>query len=122
MEKTQKNAKKYKEYTMPSGEIRKVQGYEPFALNILVKEFTEDQIITTRKDVPRIQYTDTTGKKRFHFPDISIPHLKKLIEVKSKWTFNLKTGNIQEKKKGAEALGHIYEIWCFNAKGQIVVV
>ena len=32
MERTQKNAKKYKEFKMPSGEIRKVQGYDPFAL------------------------------------------------------------------------------------------
>ena len=32
-----RNAKKFKEYIMPSGEIRKVQGYEPFALELIEK-------------------------------------------------------------------------------------
>jgi hypothetical protein len=39
-EKTQKNSKKYKEYIMPSGEVRKVQGYEPFALRDLLHLFS----------------------------------------------------------------------------------
>jgi len=39
---------------MPSGDIRKVQGYEPFALDILVKKYKEDDIKTDRKDIPRI--------------------------------------------------------------------
>jgi len=39
-EKSQKNAKKYKEFTMPSGIIIKVQGYEPFALADLLHLLT----------------------------------------------------------------------------------
>ena len=116
MERTQKNAKKYKEFKMPSGDIRKVQGYEPFALADLIKIYTEGQIKTDRKDVPRIQY-DIDEKKRYHFPDIFIPHENKLIEVKSTWTVTCKSDNIQLKKKACEEQGFLYEIWCYDKKG-----
>jgi hypothetical protein len=115
-ERAQKNAKKFKSYKMPSGAIRKVQGYEPFALDTLLKTYTEDQIKTDRKDVPRIQYEDG-GKQKCYFPDIFIPHENKLIEVKSTWTYKCKTDNIQKKAEACKAQGYNYEIWCYNAKG-----
>lgn len=118
-ERTQKNAKKYKEYTMPSGAVCKVQGYEPFALKELIKIYSEQQIKTDRKDVPRIQY-EVDGKNKYHFPDIFIPHENKLIEVKSTWTLKCKTDNIKLKKKACEEQGFLYEIWCFDRKGNRV--
>lgn len=121
MERTQKNAKKYKEFKMPSGEIRNVQGYEPFALTDLLKVYTEDQIKTGRKEIPRIQY-EVDGKKRYHFPDIFIPHENKIIEVKSTWTYKCETDNIQLKKKAAEEQGFLYEIWCYDGNGLKVPV
>jgi hypothetical protein len=115
-EKAQKNAFMFKIYKMPSGTERLVQGYEPFALNDLLKIYTEDQLKTDRKDVPRIQY-EVNGKKLYHFPDIFIPHENKLVEVKSTWTYSCKTDNIQLKKKACEEQGYDYEIWCFDGKG-----
>jgi hypothetical protein len=106
---------------MPSGEIRKVQGYEPFALKELVKIYEEDQIKTDRKDVPCIQY-EFDKKKKYHFPDIFIPHENKIIEVKSTWTYKCKNDNIQLKKKASEEQKFIYEIWCFDKKGKRVEV
>lgn len=120
-EQTQKNAKKYKSFEMPSGAVRKVQGYEPFALNILIKIYEEEQIKTDRKDVPRVQY-EVDGKNKYHFPDIFIPHENKLIEVKSTWTLKCKADNIQLKKKACEEQGFLYEIWCFDDKGNRVEV
>ena len=111
MERTQKNAKKYKEFKMPSGNIRMVMGYEPFAITDLLKIYTEDQIRTDRKDIPRIQY-EVDGKKKYYFPDIFIPHQNKIIEVKSTWTYKCKTDNVLLKKKACEGQGYIYEIWC----------
>lgn len=120
MEKTQKNAKKYKEFKFPSGSIRKVQGYEPFALQeLLVAGYIEDQILTERKDVPRITY-EVDGKKRYYFPDIFIPHENKIIEVKSTWTYKCKTDNIELKKKATLNTGYAYEIWCYAKKGKRV--
>ena len=120
-ERAQKNAKKYKSFEMPSGAVRKVQGYEPFALKILVKIYQEERIKTDRKDVPRVQY-EVYGKKKYHFPDIFIPHENKLIEVKSTWTLECKTDNIKLKKKACEEQGFLYEIWCFDRKGNRVEV
>ncbi len=106
---------------MPSGAVRKVQGYEPFALKELIKIYSEEQIKTDRKDVPRVQY-EVDRKKRYHFPDIFIPHENKLVEVKSTWTLKCKSDNIQLKKKACEEQGFLYEIWCFNPKGKRIEV
>lgn len=116
MLKAQANAKKYKKYTMPSGEVRNVQGYEPFALRELLKIYDEGQIKTDRKEIPRIKYT-INEKERYYFPDIYIPHDKKIIEVKSTWTYKCKNDNIISKKEATEALGYLYEMWIFDAKG-----
>jgi len=115
--KSQKNAKKFKEYIMPSGNMRKVQGYEPFALDILIQIYTEEQLKTNRKEVPRIKYI-VNEKDKYYFPDIYIPDENKIIEVKSMWTFNLHKEIVNLKKEACISQGYIYEIWCFNHKGE----
>ena len=120
MEKIQRNSKKYKEFTMPSGAVRRVQGYEPFALTELLKAgYTEEQIKTDRADVPRISY-EADGKQRVYFPDIWIPHENLIIEVKSTWTASCKTDNIGLKEAATKAAGFNYELWCYDGKGEKV--
>jgi hypothetical protein len=119
-EKIQKNAKKYKEYTMPSGINRKVQGYEPFALNELIKIYKETDIITDRKTIPRITY-NINDKKRYYFPDIYIPSQNKIIEVKSTWTYKSKQDNIEEKANATRLAGYDYEIWIYDNKGNKII-
>lgn len=120
-EKTQKNAKKYKEYTMPSGKIRKVQGYEPLALDYLIKYYDENDIKSDRKDVPRIPYI-VEEKKHYYFPDIYIPSENKIIEVKSTWTYKCKLDNIPHKEKATKDAGYNYEIWVYNKKGEKIPI
>jgi hypothetical protein len=120
-EKAEKNAKKFKEYKMPSGTIRKVQGYEPFALDTLLKTYTEEQIKTDRKEVPRVSY-EVDGKKKYYFPDIFIPHENKLIEVKSCWTIKIEPEKIKAKEDACKEQGYEFEIWCYNGKGVRVSV
>ncbi len=122
-EKSQTNMKKFKNYTMPSGDVRRVQGYEPFALDYLLKTYSEDQIITDRRKIPRISYkTSEEEKQRYYFPDIYIPHENKIIEVKSTWTIKLNPEIIDYKKKATQNAGYNYEIWCFNEKGERVMI
>jgi hypothetical protein len=121
MEKIQKNAKKYKDYKFPSGTIRNVQGYEPFALDELIKSYTEEQIKTDRKDVPRIEYK-VNEKKKYYFPDIYIPHENYIIEVKSTWTYKCKTDSIKEKAEACKSQGYKYEIWIFDGKGNKTII
>jgi hypothetical protein len=120
MLKAQANAKKYKKYTMPSGEIRNVQGYEPYALTELLKVYSEEQIKTDRKDIPRIKYL-SGEKERYYFPDMYIPDDKKIIEVKSVWTYKCKNDNIILKKEATEKLGYLYEMWIFDGNGKRVL-
>jgi hypothetical protein len=116
MEKAQKNALKYKIYKFPNGITRKVQGYEPLALNELVKVYTEEQLKTDRKDVPRVEYM-INDKKHFYFPDIWIPHENKLIEVKSTWTIKMKPETIMAKANSCKDKGYCFEIWVYDGKG-----
>ena len=118
-ERIQKNAMKHKDYKMPSGEIRKVQGFEPYALDELLKTYTEDQIKTGRQNIPRIEYHDGV-KKRYYFPDIYIPHENKIIEVKSTWTYKCTTDNIELKGKACIDSGYAFDIWIYGNGGKRV--
>jgi hypothetical protein len=116
-EKSQKKGLRFKEYLMPSGEMRKVQGYEPFALNMLLKEFAESDIITSRKEVPRINYTTSDNVEHYYFPDIWIKSINKLIEVKSTWTYQLHKETNALKWEASKKAGYMIECWAFDAKG-----
>lgn len=104
------------------GKIIKCQGYEPFALNDLIKNnIEENAIITGSKNVPTIWYNDENAKKHRHYVDIFIPSQNKCIEVKSTWTINHIHSNIFLKQKAGKKLGYNYEIWIYDKKGNKIV-
>lgn len=107
---------------MPSGAIRLVQGYEPFALDILTVLYTEDDIITGRKEVPEIWYHSPDGKKRRYFVDIFVPSCNLMIEVKSKWTYErqLLINNI--KRKACREQGYDFVFWMFDHSRKLTVI
>ena len=74
-----------KSYTLPSGDIINVQGYEDHFLDFVFsnKLLAESEI--QNKDL-RIPYTDTTGKLRHYYPDFYIPKFDLIIEIKSAYT------------------------------------
>lgn len=119
MENNIKSSYYLKEYKLPSGNIIKIQGYEHFALDELLKKenFNETEIITGSANVPEIWYNDNNGKKHRHFVDIFIPSLNKCIEVKSTWTFETQKNIIFLKQNAAKELGYLYEIWIYNGIG-----
>jgi hypothetical protein len=113
--KSQKNGLRYKTYITPGGEIRKVQGYEPRALDILFKthKLAESDVITDRGAVPRISY-NSNNKLHYYFPDIYIPSQNKLIEVKSSWTVKLHSATNCLKWNASVASGYVCEVWVFD--------
>ena len=119
-ERTSKTSYSRKDYTFPSGKIISVQGYEPYALNELVKIFNENEIKTGTINVPEIWYDSYEGIKHRHFVDIFIPSKNKCIEVKSTWTAKKKKDNIFKKQQSGKELGFTYEIWIYNSKGEKV--
>ena len=122
MEKQIKNSYYLKEYTLPSGKTIKIQGYEHFALDELIKKenIYEEEIITGCKNVPTIWYNDSNNKKRRHFVDIFMPNKNKCIEVKSTWTFTTQKEVVFLKQNAAKELGYLYEIWVYDNKGNKV--
>jgi hypothetical protein len=113
--KNQLNSKKYKKYTLPSGKIINIQGYENYAIDELLKLYSEEDIISDRKDIPRIQYKHQE-KNKYYFPDIFVPKENKIIEVKSEWTYK-RNYNLELKADATKLAGYIYEIWVYNRKG-----
>jgi hypothetical protein len=100
----------FKEYVCPSGKVIKIQGYEYVALNDLFRSFSENQIVTERSEIPVIPYVYEENK-HYYFPDIFIPHLNKIIEVKSTWTYSLEVDKIKAKEKATKEKGYDYEYW-----------
>jgi hypothetical protein len=105
--------KTWKKYTLPSGKIINLQGYEPSALNILLKDFEEDEIITQKINMPKIWYFIDNVKHRY-FPDIYLPKYNKIIEVKSRYIFNLNKEKDLAKHEKTKQDGYIHEIWIIN--------
>lgn len=84
------NSYKSKNYTLPSGKIVKVQGYEPQALNKLLEKYKESDLIIQddkiEKKIGKIEY-EIDGKNHRYYPDIYIIPENKIIEVKSTYTY-----------------------------------
>ena len=112
------NAFKFKEYTYPSSRVDKVQGYEPRALdNLLYEEkIHEDDIITSRIEVPEIWWTDDQNKQHRYYVDIFIKSQNRCIEIKSDWTFGKKTDTIFLKQQAVKDAGYESEIWVYDHK------
>jgi len=119
-EKQQKNSHHTKKYTLPSGTGINIQGYENYAMDILLKEFKEDEILNARTDMPVINYIHKKVNRRY-FPDIYIPKINKIIEVKSTWTYQRDLIKNLIKAIYTRQLGYDYEVWIFDKKELIHV-
>lgn len=123
-ENASKKAYKLKTFITPSGKEIMCQGYEPFALDYLLNclNIEEKDVITSRKNVPDIWYTDKNNKKHRHYVDIFIPTENLCIEVKSDWTIKKKQDNVYLKQQAAKDLGYKYEIWIYNELGNCIEI
>lgn len=107
-----------KEYILPSGNVIKLQGYEPFALDYLlnVKNYNETDIITEAEKMPYIFYI-LKGAKHRYFPDIFLENENKIIEIKSDFTMEQNKEKNKMKHYGTKKLGFVHEFWVFNRQG-----
>jgi hypothetical protein len=116
--KSLQNSFQKKEFKCPNGRIIVCQGYEPFALNVLITDGVDENDISN--DKPEIWYTTSDGKKHRYYTDIFIPCLKLCIEVKSTWTFGNDRENTLLKQKATRDAGYNHVIWIFNPKGELL--
>ena len=117
-EKANKNAYKSKPFTFPCGNVIQVQGYEHFALELLVHHgYNFEHITTDRRRVPEIWYKTEDNKKHRYFCDILLHNEDKIVEVKSEWTYKLDEETIIPlKAQACIDAGFEYEIWIFDEK------
>lgn len=124
-----------KDYTLPSGNVIGVRGYEDIVLNTLLETYTEEQIKfhNTRSDkyeLPIFSYIDTRRHHLKYYPDFYIQDENKIIEVKSRWWWD---GNGAEKyqsrlennKRKVSAVlkeGYAYELWLFSDKNNYTII
>ena len=122
-EKNQKSCFKKKEYIFPSGRIDLVQGYEPQALDILIKSYKEDDIITSNSEIEslcgEINYT-FEKKKHKYYTDIYIKSTNTFIEVKSEYTFNVKNDQNLKKREACINAGINFEFWIMDKDGNLL--
>ena len=104
----------HRDYTMPSGKVVKIQGYEDKALGELLEHFVEEEICVGRGRVPRIHYECAEGNNRVYFPDFYVKPTNTILEVKSEWTLKLQTCRLQEKAKAVLASGYRFEVWVYD--------
>ena len=108
-------------YTFPSGKTINIQGYENMALDILIKIYSDNEIINRRIDMPNIFY-EFNKKNRIYFPDLYIPKDNLIIEVKSNYTY--KTYLIKNilKAHAVRKLKYNYEVWIFDSKKKLTII
>lgn len=86
--KKMKSTYRTREFTFPSGKVVRLKGYEPKAVEELLKTYHESEIITETELIPVIPYFENDGSSHVYFPDIYIPKDNLLVEVKSQYTYN----------------------------------
>lgn len=111
----------YKRYIMPSGKLVNSQGYENIALDELLKQYNEDEIISFRQKVPSIQYMQN-NKKHYYYPDIFIPKDNLIIEVKSTYTYNLYLIKNILKALSTRKNGYKFEFWIYDKNKEKIVI
>jgi hypothetical protein len=114
-----KNAYRIKQYTTRTNKIIHYQGYENFALDILLNEYQENDIITDKKQIPHFSYKYNNKIKKY-FPDIFIKSENIVIEVKSVWTDILHKEIDKLKEECVIENGFKFRKYVFNKKGEIV--
>lgn len=113
------NNYQHKKYILPSGKIIKVQGYEPFALDYLLKIYNENDLVSNRKTIPKFYYITYDNKKHIYYPDIFVKSKNLIVEVKSKWTSEFNPTIDILKERAVISSGYKFQKMIFNSKGKL---
>lgn len=120
-EKSAKSSVLFKDYTLQSNKIIRIQGYENIALDELTKVYTEDDIITNRREMPKITYY-LNGKVKRYYPDIWIKSENKIIEVKSYYTYKKDLIKNIMKALATRKLKFDFEFWIYDKKQNKLII
>jgi hypothetical protein len=115
----QKSAFKRKPYIFASGQQISVQGYEAFALDLLLSQGVEEaDLLLGFSTMPHIMYKHDSNTHRY-YPDIFVPSQNKIVEVKSEYTYEANFEITHLKMQACQTQGLSAEIWIFLANGTL---
>jgi len=121
--KAQMNNFRRKPYITPDGIVFMILGYENMALDDLYKENPDLELFAGEDvEIPVFEYyiLDRSYPSMYH-PDIYIPHIKMVIEVKSTWTYNLDILKIKAKALSVH-LPYFYQLRIYNPQRRILEI
>ena len=96
--------------TLPSGKVIRYQGFEDIVIRELLDSgISEEDIVIGPGNVPHIQYS-FSGKVHRYYPDIHIPKLNLLIEVKSQYTWEKYKDKNLAKQQACLDAGYEYKV------------
>lgn len=115
---------KVKEFTFSSGRVVPYQGYEHFAILLLLEEgHKEEDIVSCHESVMGFMYEDGETKRKY-YPDLFVPPSNFVVEVKSTWTYEKTPEEKQRVLKKLEACrreGYNTRLLVFSPKGEVLL-
>ena len=93
-----------------------VQGYEHVAWNILLVSLAETDITNDPKCIPTFIY-EWNGTTHRYYPDLYVETQRRIIEVKSTYTYRKELEKNRAKRNQVMADGYMFELWiCSKTK------
>jgi len=112
--------KKRKEYTLSTGEVIHLQGYEPFGFDYLKAKYQENQILYHKKDMPELWYRWQEKTHRYYC-DFFVADDNLVVEIKSPFTLSRDLDIVKQKILSAHTKGYTVLLLVFDRHGRIVM-
>jgi very-short-patch-repair endonuclease len=114
--KANKSCYRRKPYKLPSGEIVNLQGYEGYALDLILKNYDESDILIGEKMISEIGDIcyNMNETERFYYPDFYIRSKNLVIEVKSPYTYDNMLQENLLKRDSVLMRGMNFQFWIMD--------
>ena len=102
-------------YTFPRGRQVAVQGYEPFCIDLLLKEYDEDDLrFGAEIEGSPFHYTHPeTERDSCYFPDVYVVSTRTVVEVKSPYFYDLEKDKNLAKWRAVKERGYNMKVYVF---------
>ena len=103
-------------YSFPSGRQVIVQGYEPLCIELLLEDYTEDDLKfhASIEGSPFHYVKPETGRDSCYFPDLFIASTRTVVEVKSPYFYDLEKDQNWAKWRAVRDAGFNMKVYVFS--------
>jgi hypothetical protein len=122
--KANKSSYRRKPYTLPSGEIVNLQGYEGYALDLILNDNEESDILIGEKIIAEIGSIcyNMNETERFYYPDFYIRPKNLVIEVKSLYTYDNMLQENLLKRDSVLGKGLDFQFWIMDKENLLEII